>query len=79
MAERLKAPVLKTGNAQAFVGSNPTLSAIFGPRWADPAGPQSGWKGAGGPDTIQVGNLDRSPYPPGPRGEVAEWLKARPC
>ena len=29
MAERLKAAVLKTANAQAFVGSNPTLSASF--------------------------------------------------
>ena len=29
MSERLKEPVLKTGNAQAFVGSNPTLSANF--------------------------------------------------
>ena len=27
MAERLKAPVLKTGDAKASVGSNPTLSA----------------------------------------------------
>ena len=27
MAERLKAPVLKTGDVKAFVGSNPTLSA----------------------------------------------------
>ena len=27
MAERLKAPVLKTGDARASVGSNPTLSA----------------------------------------------------
>ena len=27
MAERLKAPVLKTGDAQVSVGSNPTLSA----------------------------------------------------
>ena len=29
MSERLKEPVLKTGNAQAFVGSNPTLYANF--------------------------------------------------
>ena len=29
MSERLKEPVLKTGNAKAFVGSNPTLSANF--------------------------------------------------
>jgi hypothetical protein len=28
MAERLNAPVLKTGNEQSFVGSNPTPSAI---------------------------------------------------
>jgi hypothetical protein len=28
VAERLKAPVLKTGNGQPFVGSNPTSSAI---------------------------------------------------
>ena len=28
MAEWLKAPVLKTGEQQCFVGSNPTLSAI---------------------------------------------------
>jgi hypothetical protein len=28
MSERLKVPVLKTGVAQATVGSNPTLSAI---------------------------------------------------
>ena len=28
MAERFKAPVLKTGNPQGFVGSNPTPSAI---------------------------------------------------
>jgi hypothetical protein len=28
MAERLKAPVLKTGKGQLFVGSNPTLSAF---------------------------------------------------
>ena len=27
MAERLKAPVLKTGDAKTSVGSNPTLSA----------------------------------------------------
>ena len=27
MSERLKEPVLKTGEAQASVGSNPTLSA----------------------------------------------------
>ncbi len=27
MAERLKAPVLKTGEGQTSVGSNPTLSA----------------------------------------------------
>ncbi len=27
MTERLKVPVLKTGKAQAFVGSNPTPSA----------------------------------------------------
>ena len=27
VAERLKAPVLKTGEARASVGSNPTLSA----------------------------------------------------
>jgi len=27
VAERLKAPVLKTGNGQPFVGSNPTASA----------------------------------------------------
>lgn len=30
LAERLKAPVLKTGDVQASVGSNPTLSAIKG-------------------------------------------------
>ena len=29
MSERLKEPVLKTGDVQASVGSNPTLSAIF--------------------------------------------------
>ena len=29
MAERLKAPVLKTGDVKASVGSNPTLSARF--------------------------------------------------
>ena len=29
MSERFKEPVLKTGDAQASVGSNPTLSAIF--------------------------------------------------
>ncbi len=29
MAERSKAPVLKTGNGQPFVGSNPTPSAIL--------------------------------------------------
>jgi PAS domain S-box-containing protein len=29
MAERLNAPVLKTGNPQGFVGSNPTPSAIW--------------------------------------------------
>ena len=29
MSERLKEPVLKTGDAQASVGSNPTLSAMF--------------------------------------------------
>ena len=29
MAERLKAPVLKTGDVKASVGSNPTLSAIL--------------------------------------------------
>ena len=29
MSERLKEPVLKTGDAQASVGSNPTLSANF--------------------------------------------------
>ena len=29
MAERLKAPVLKTGDVRASVGSNPTLSASF--------------------------------------------------
>lgn len=29
MSERLKEPVLKTGDAQASVGSNPTLSATF--------------------------------------------------
>ena len=29
MAERLKAPVLKTGDVKASVGSNPTLSASF--------------------------------------------------
>ncbi len=28
VAERLKAPVLKTGNGKPFVGSNPTASAI---------------------------------------------------
>ena len=31
MSERLKEPVLKTGDAQASVGSNPTLSATFSP------------------------------------------------
>ena len=29
MSERLKEPVLKTGDAQASVGSNPTLSATL--------------------------------------------------
>ena len=29
MSERFKEPVLKTGDAQASVGSNPTLSAIL--------------------------------------------------
>ena len=29
MSERLKEPVLKTGDAKASVGSNPTLSAIL--------------------------------------------------
>ena len=29
MAERFKAPVLKTGEGQPSVGSNPTLSATF--------------------------------------------------
>ena len=29
MAERLKAPVLKTGHVKACVGSNPTISANF--------------------------------------------------
>ena len=29
MAERLKAPVLKTGDVKASVGSNPTLSATI--------------------------------------------------
>ena len=29
MSERLKEPVLKTGDVKASVGSNPTLSAIF--------------------------------------------------
>ena len=29
MAERLKAPVLKTGHVKACVGSNPTISAKF--------------------------------------------------
>ncbi len=29
MSERFKEPVLKTGDVQASVGSNPTLSAIF--------------------------------------------------
>ena len=29
MSEWLKEPVLKTGEAQVSVGSNPTLSAIF--------------------------------------------------
>ena len=29
MSERLKDPVLKTGDVQASVGSNPTLSATF--------------------------------------------------
>lgn len=32
MSERLKEPVLKTGDAQASVGSNPTLSASFSVR-----------------------------------------------
>ena len=31
MSERLKEPVLKTGEAQVSVGSNPTLSANFIP------------------------------------------------
>ena len=31
MSERLKEPVLKTGDAQASVGSNPTLSATTPP------------------------------------------------
>jgi hypothetical protein len=30
MAERLKAPVLKTGMAKVIVGSNPSLSAAPG-------------------------------------------------
>ena len=29
MSERLKEPVLKTGDVKASVGSNPTLSASF--------------------------------------------------
>ncbi len=29
MSERLKEPVLKTGDVRASVGSNPTLSSIF--------------------------------------------------
>ena len=29
MSERLKEPVLKTGEVQTSVGSNPTLSATF--------------------------------------------------
>ena len=29
MSERLKEPVLKTGDVQTSVGSNPTLSAMF--------------------------------------------------
>ena len=29
MSERLKEPVLKTGDAKVSVGSNPTLSATF--------------------------------------------------
>ena len=29
MSERFKEPVLKTGDVQTSVGSNPTLSAIF--------------------------------------------------
>ena len=29
MSERLKEPVLKTGDVQASVGSNPTLSATY--------------------------------------------------
>ena len=31
MSERLKEPVLKTGNVKAFVGSNPTAVANAGP------------------------------------------------
>lgn len=31
MSERLKEPVLKTGDVEASVGSNPTLSATFFP------------------------------------------------
>jgi hypothetical protein len=36
VAEWSNAPVLKTGKAQAFVGSNPTPSAIVDARWAIP-------------------------------------------
>ena len=35
MSERLKEPVLKTGDAQASVGSNPTLSASPFPEQAN--------------------------------------------
>jgi hypothetical protein len=33
MAERFKAPVLKTGDPQGSVGSNPTPSAMLNPRF----------------------------------------------
>ena len=74
VAERLKAPVLKTGNARAFVGSNPTLSAIL-----IGSGRAIRLESLPGPDTMPVGNSGGRTYPLGPRGEVAEWLKARPC
>ena len=44
VAERLKAPVLKTGNGQPFVGSNPTSSArqsMKAPGWAPSSFPAS--------------------------------------
>ena len=37
MSEWLKEPVLKTGDVEASVGSNPTLSATFSIRYVDSA------------------------------------------